>query len=258
MKTVSLANRTIKLYDSIDEMSIENFQRYNKYVITDAGLGSDIDSVDEHIVQVAKLINAGDKKKAMQELQNMRQNLHMIVSNISPKYMAFAALIYSIDGKKIESQSDTSLQELLSDLKDLEHGSILNILYELKKKLSTELETYFPDNFDSAKEKMIYEKIKQRTILQLKGIIEDKDYTKDIADIDMSLLKSYKPESFSGKDSFELKYDKQFESLCMLIGQKANLNAKQMTVLQFYTTVNNIKAQLEAEAKAYKRIKRNK
>lgn len=83
----------------------------------------------------------------MQELQNMRQNLHMIVSNISPKYMAFAALIYSIDGKKIENQSDTSLQELLSDLKELEHGSILNILYELKKKLSTELETYFPDNF---------------------------------------------------------------------------------------------------------------
>ena len=256
MKTISLANRTIKLYDSIDEMPIENFQRYNKYVIIDAGLGSDIDSVDEHIVQVAKLINAGDKKKAMQELQNMRQNLHMIVSSISPKYMAFAALIYSIDEKKIENQSDTSLQELLSDLKELEHGSILNILYELKKKLSTELETYFPDNFDSAKEKMIYEKIKQRTILQLKGIIEDKDYAKDIADIDMSLLKSYKPGSFSGKDSFELKYNKQFESLCMLIGQKANLNAKQMTVLQFYTTVNNIKAQLEAEAKAYKRIKR--
>ena len=50
MKTISLANRTIKLYDSIDEMPIENFQRYNKYIIIDAGLGSDIDSVDEHIV----------------------------------------------------------------------------------------------------------------------------------------------------------------------------------------------------------------
>lgn len=102
---------------------------------------------------------------------------------------------------------------------------------------------------------MMYEKIKQRTILQLKGIIEDKKYTKEIADIDLSLLKSYKPGIFTGKNSFELKYDKQFESLCMLVGQKANLNAKQMTVLQFYTTVNNIKAQLDAEAKAYKRIK---
>lgn len=255
MKTISLANRTIKLYDSIDELPIENFQRYNKYIIVDAGLGSDIDSVDEHIVQLGKLINAGDKQKAMQELQNMRQNMHMIVSGISPRYMAFAALIRSIDNKKIESQSDTSLQELLQDLKDAKHSTILDMLLELKKKLSTELEAYFPDNFDSVKEKMTYEKIKQRTILQLKGIIEDKDYTEEIADIDLSLLKSYKPGIFTGKKSFELNYDKQFESLCMLIGQKANLNAKQMTVLQFYTTVNNIKSQLDAEAKAYKRIK---
>lgn len=255
MKTISLANKTIKIYDSIDELPIERFQKYNKYIITDSGLGSDIESVDEHIVQIVKLIKSNDKKKAMQELQNMRQNMHMIVSEVSPKYMAFAALVYSIDGKKVESISDTSLQELLQELKDVKHFNLVEILYNLKKKLSTELETYFPENFDSAKEKETYDKIKQRTILQLKGIIEDKDYADKIADIDLSLLKSYKPGVFTGKDSFELKYDKQFESLCMLVGQKANLDAKQMTVLQFYTTVGNIKKQLDAEAKAYKRIK---
>lgn len=256
MKTISLANRTLKLYDSIDEMPITVFQKYNKYIIIDSGLGSDIDSVDEHIVQIAKLINSGDKKKAMQELQNMRQNLHMIVSQISPRYLAFATLIYSIDGKKVESLSDSSLQELLSELKDASHNTVIDILYRLKKKLSTELESYFPDNFDSAKEKDVYEKIKQRTILQLRGIIEEKEYADKIADIELSLLKSYKPRIFTGKDSFELKYDKQFESACMLIGQKANLNAKSMTVLQFYTTLYNIQKQLEAEAKAYKKLNR--
>lgn len=255
MKTISLANKTVKIYDSIDELPIERFQKYNKYVITDSGLGSDIESVDEHIVQIAKLIKSNDKKKAIQELQNMRQNMHMIISEVSPKYMAFAALVYSIDGKKVESISDTSLQELLQELRNVKHFNLVEILYSLKKKLSTELETYFPENFDSAKEKETYDKIKQRTILQLKGIIEDKDYANEIADIDLSLLKSYKPGVFIGKDSFELKYDKQFESLCMLVGQKANLDAKQMTVLQFYTTIGNIKKQLDAEAKAYKRIK---
>lgn len=255
MKTLSLANRTVKVYDSIDELPIERFQKYNKYVIMDSGLGSDTDAVDEHIAQLARLINTSDKKKAMQELQNLRQNLYMIMYNISPRYMAFAALVYSIDGKKVESTSDTSLQELLKDLKDASHFSIIEELYELKKKLSTELETYFPENFDSAREKDTYEKIKQRTILQLRGIAEDKDYAKEIADIDLSLLKSYRPGRFSGKDSFELKYDKQFESMCLLIGQKANLNAKQMTVLQFYNTMGDIKKQLDAEAKAYKRIK---
>ena len=95
MKTISLADRTIKLYDSIDEMPIENFQRYNKYIIIDAGLGSDIDSVDEHIVQIAKLINSGDKKKAMQELQNMRQNMHMIITFIRFNFFMFIYCLFS-------------------------------------------------------------------------------------------------------------------------------------------------------------------
>lgn len=256
MKTVVLADRTVKLYDSIDEMPISNFQRYNKCVIIDSGLGSDVDSVDEHIMQLAKLINAGENKKAIQELQNMRQNLHMIISSVSPKYMAFAALIHSIDGKKIESTSDSSLQELLEELSQAKHGLIDSLLERLKKKLYTELETYFPENFNDTREKEHYEKIKQRTILQLKSIAEEKDYTNEIADIDLSLLKSYKPGKFTGKESFELKYDKQFESACMLIGQRANLDAKSMTVLQFYTTLHNIQKQIEAETKAYNRLKR--
>lgn len=48
MKTVKINNHELKLYDNIDEMPIVNFQKYNKYIIVDSGLGSDIDSVDEH------------------------------------------------------------------------------------------------------------------------------------------------------------------------------------------------------------------
>ena len=66
MKTVKINNHELKLYDSIDEMPIVNFQKYNKYIIVDSGLGSDIDSVDEHLVNLAKLIKS-DKDKAQQE-----------------------------------------------------------------------------------------------------------------------------------------------------------------------------------------------
>ena len=65
MKTVKINNHELKLYDSIDEMPIVNFQKYNKYIIVDSGLGSDIDSVDEHLVNLAKLIKS-DKDKAQQ------------------------------------------------------------------------------------------------------------------------------------------------------------------------------------------------
>ena len=51
-------------------------------------------------------------------------------------------------------------------------------------------------------------------------------------------------------------YDKQFETACMIISQKSNMNAKKMTVLEFYSTLNNLSKQAEAEAKAYKKVRR--
>jgi len=44
-------------------------------------------------------LKSNNAKKALQELQNMRQNMYMVNNEISPRYLAFAALIHSIDGK---------------------------------------------------------------------------------------------------------------------------------------------------------------
>ena len=256
MKVVTIKGHTIKLYDSIDELPIVNFQKYNKCILIDSGLGSDVDSVDSHFSYIARFINSGDKKQAMLELQNMRQNLHMIVSNVSPKYLAFAALICSIDGKEQNDLSDTHLQELIEYLNEVPHGLLLDILARLKKKLSTELEAYFPSEFDSAKEKEAYSKLKMKLILKLQEIAEDTDKASEIAEIDKFLFSLHKPKSFIGKDSQEIKYDKQFESACMIISQKTGLNAKNMTVLEFYNTLTNLQKQAEAEKKAYRRTKR--
>ena len=65
----------------------------------------------------------------------------------------------------------------------------------------------------------------------------------------------HSPKSYIGSESVEIKYDKQFESTCLLIAQKTNMDAKKMTVLQFYNAVDNIKQQLEAESKSVKRHK---
>ena len=64
------------------------------------------------------------------------------------------------------------------------------------------------------------------------------------------------PKAFTGTGSVEIKYDKQFESTCVLIAQKTSMDARKMTVLQFYNAIDNIKAQAEAESKSVKRYKR--
>jgi hypothetical protein len=256
MKVVTIKGHIIKLYDSIDELPIVNFQKYNKCILIDSGLGSDIDSVDSHIVNIAKYINSDNKKQALLELQNMRQNLYMIVSNVSPKNLAFAALIHSIDGEEQKDLSDNHLQELISYINESEQSFLFDILLKLKKKLSTELEIYFPSEFDSAKEKEAYSKLKMKLILQLQEIAEDTEKASEIAEIDKFLFSLYRPKNFIGKDSEEVKYDKQFESACMIISQKTGMNAKSMTVLEFYNTLSNLQKQAEAEKKVYKQNKK--
>lgn len=254
MKTINIKGLKLRMYDSIDEMPIANFQKYNKYILIDSGLGSDIDSVDAHIVNLAKLIKT-NMTKAQQELQNMRQNMHMIVTEISPRYMAFASLIHSINDERVTDLSEDNLKAIIKKLREVKHSVIIDFLVWVKKKLATELETYFPAEFSDVKEKEIYDKIKQRTILQLQGIVDDKEYTDEIAAIDSYLFNLHKPKSFIGTESAEVKYDKQFETSCMYISQKAGMNAKNMTVLEFYNTLTNLTKQAEAEAKAYKKYK---
>ena len=253
MKTFNIKGKIVKLYDSIDEMPIKNFQKYNKYILIDAGIGSDLNSIDSHIITVAKLMKT-DINKAAQELQNLRQNLYMISSEISPKYMAFASLIHSIDGKELIDLSDDNLKQALNELNEIKHSVIFEFLAWLKKKLATELETYFPADFSDAKEKEVYDKLKQRALLILKGIEDDSNVSEEINEIDAFLFSLHKPKSFMGPESVEVKYDKQFETSCMLISQKTGMNAKSMTVLEFYNTLSNISKQAEMEIKANKHV----
>lgn len=137
MKNLLINKKIVCVYDSIDEMPIVNFQKYNKYLLIDSGIGSDTDDIDAHIVKIAKFIKANDNKKALQELQNMRQNMYMVNSEISPKYLAFAALIHSIDGKETNDLSDDGLKKILQDLKEVKHSVVIEFLLWLKKKLRT-------------------------------------------------------------------------------------------------------------------------
>ena len=256
MKSLLINTKIVRVYDSIDEMPIVNFQKYNKYLLIDSGIGSDTDDIDAHIVKIAKFIKANNNKKALQELQNMRQNMYMVNSEISPKYLAFAALIHSIDGKEVNDLSDDGLKKLLQDLKDIKHSKVIDFLLWLKKKVTSELEIYFPGDFVNPKEKEAYDKLKNRTLLVLDSIINDTDNTGQIELIDTMMLNMCTPKVFIGSESVEVKYDKQFESTCLLIAQKTNMDARKMTVLQFYNAIDNIKAQAEAEAKSLKKHKK--
>lgn len=254
MRELVLNKKKYQLYDSIDELPIVNFQKYNKYVLFDSHIGSDINAVDTHLANLAKLIKT-DKLKAARELQNLRTNLYFIVNNISPKYMAFATLIHSIDGKKLEDLSDDNLKKIIEDISTVKRSRVIDFLLKFKKKLNTELSLYFPASFNDAKSTKYYDCYKQKANLMLDAILTEEDREEAIEIIADQIFSFYNPQIFSGKDSVEVKHDKQFETGCLLICQKTGMNAKSMTVLEYYAAIENINKQVEAESKAYSRLK---
>lgn len=135
MITTVINKHKVELYDSIDNMPIVNFHLFNKFMLIDSGIGSNFSDIDSHIVRIAKLINK-DKALAIQELQNMRQLMHMITENINPKLMSFACFIHSIDGNKFYDLTDTGILNVINKINGEKVGTIDNLLTKLKKKLT--------------------------------------------------------------------------------------------------------------------------
>ena len=49
MKTVKIGEYTVEIYDAIDELPMLRFHKYNKMLLVDAGIGSDLQDFDTHI-----------------------------------------------------------------------------------------------------------------------------------------------------------------------------------------------------------------
>jgi hypothetical protein len=111
MREVLVNKHKLQVYDSIDELPIVRYQKCNKYMVIDSGIGSDLQSVVSHIDVILQQINI-DKDKAIIELTNMRQNMIFLFNGINPKHFAFVPLIYSIDGKELIDISDTNVEKI--------------------------------------------------------------------------------------------------------------------------------------------------
>ena len=257
MKNLIVNKKVVRVYDSIDEMPIVNFQKYNKYLLIDSGIGSDADDIDAHITRVAKFIKSNNAKKALQELQNMRQNMYMVNNEISPRYLAFAALIHSIDGEEVNDLSDDGLQQTMSLFKDVANSEITAHLEAVKKKIDDELRLYFPRLFDDATLKEYYDKLKQRTIVVLRTIIDGRATeadAKEIDDITAELITYFNPQTFTGSESVEIRHDRQFENMCLILSQNLHVDPKKFTVLEYYNAFEYIKEQAK-KANKQKRAK---
>lgn len=240
MKTEKIGKYTVEIYDSIDELPIKRFHKFNKYVLVDSGIGSDLNDINTKISRIAQFIEK-EPESAKLELENLRQSLYMITEEINLKHLSLIPLIKSINGKEVHDLSDENIKFLLKKLSSVNLGFFNRLVESVKKKIDSEITLFFPSQFGSSLSKEYHDKLRERSLKQLEGIIKNKDNKAAIDKIDEFLLTFTKPKKFSGKESMEIQYEKDFEEMCIFLQKELSMDMDKTTVSQFYTALGYIK-----------------
>lgn len=240
MKTIKIGKHKVTIYDAISELPITRFHVYNKMLLVDSGVGSDITDFDSHAERIIAFLQKKDTENAIKELQNMRQNLYLIQQSLSPKDLAFAALVKDIDGKPCDNITDDGLKDTLRMLADEKKRDIDSTIGEAKKKIDTELQQYFPALYGDSSEKEYFDLLLKRTKAVLAGIVEKKDNSANIDAITLELMTYIKPRDFAN-ENIELLVDRQFEKICLMLTETLHCEPKKYTVLEFYSAFDYLK-----------------
>ena len=233
MKEVKLNGHDVRVYDSIDDLPMVRFHRYNRMLLVDAGIGSEIGDFDSHIERVVRYIRKGDNDNAAKELDNLRQNVYMIMQGQSVKDLSFACLVESIDGVRCDDLSPEGLQKVLHMLGGATRRELTEAFQSVKKKIDDELGLYFPSLFDDVTTREYYDILKRLTVAMLARMTDDEDGSRE-EELRDRLVLFQRPKVFTGHEGLEVRHDKDFETMCLAITKETGRDAKTMTVLEYY------------------------
>lgn len=242
MKTIKAGGHKLEIYDSIDELPVKRFHKFNKYMLVDSNIGSDLNDITASVQRIEAFVVKNDAKNALQGLANLRESLFLIAQEKNIRHLSFMPLIKSIDGQPVTDISDENLERLLAMFKNEKVNWFIRLIESVKKKIEDELGVYFPGRFDDSAIKNYYERVLKRARLQLAQIVEGQDNSKSIQQIDDYLLMLVKPKIFHGSKNAEVLYDKQFEEMCVYLkDQSGFIVDDKTTVVEFYTAFEYVK-----------------
>lgn len=240
---MNLGTHKVVMYESIEELPIVRFQKYNKMLMLDAGLGSDLLAFDAKLARVSEFIKANDLTNAATEIDNVRQTLFNVQNGLTPHFMSLVPLMAEVDGEPLTDLSDENIAAVYDRLKDVTKKAYEGAASEVKKKIETELEGYFRQGGVTAESKEYWELKRQRALLMCDEIADGRDRSEEIRKIESQMVRLGKPRAFQGQLNAEVLYDKNFVGCCITIAQNLNMDAKQMTVLEYYRAIEVLEEQ---------------
>lgn len=236
-------NHEIEVYDSIQNLPILRFQRFNKYQMIASEIGNDFYDYEKRTEKALQFLKSGMIEEAKQELNNRRQAVWNAFNEFSPLGKAFAVLVKRIDDVRYEEYTPDDLDRIMEHLNNigLDIETSLKQLKEVKKKIETELLVYFPKSFQKNANKEQSALRFKLANLKLDEIIESKTIEKDT--LEKEILEHDKPNSWNvwDKDNMERAMEVDFQKFGSIVIEKSGQALSEMTTFTFYVNVELIK-----------------
>lgn len=119
MKRLVLKGKEIQFFDSIHDLPIRRFQKFNKHMMIALEVGETVEDYDKRMQRANGYLRAKDVDGAINEITNQRQCFFNALQEYSPNGLALSTLVYSIDNKVYNSLNDDDLQEIQNTLDSL-------------------------------------------------------------------------------------------------------------------------------------------
>lgn len=256
MIKTTINNHEFVFYDNIEDLPIKQFHKYGKYSLVDGGIGDSIQDIDKHITRVLQFMEF-DVSKAKKELMNLRQSLYMVANEVDFHRKATLCLVKSVDGNDWTDFSDSGIDSLYAMAQDATIREIEDVAEKIRNEIDTALQTYFPKVFNDSSSKNYLDMMRKRALLQVEQMVKGEDHAEEIRKITEDLFSTSSPHSFSGSESEEIKFDKQFEDMCLVMAKEFGGDIKKYTTMEFYSAFERLLKQSEENKKLMNRRKRN-
>lgn len=102
---------------------------------------------------------------------------------------------------------------------------------------------FFPTLFDGVEE-IQSRSFRKKRLLALCDMIIAKDKTeavKTLFEIEVAMLNLVRPKNFMGTESYEIQFEKNYQTVCHGLNSHTNKNVKEMTILEVYTLMEMLK-----------------
>jgi len=109
----------IEFYDSVQNMNIFRFQKFNKYQMYACEIGSTFEDYESRTAEVYRFLQKGMVAEAIQVLNNRRQTVFNAFNEFKPTGKALAILVKRIDERKFDDISSNGLDQVLKRLDEI-------------------------------------------------------------------------------------------------------------------------------------------